>query len=201
MIDLETLDNKPGALILAIGACEVLPPDKMDTAKTFYRKCNFKQAELFTISPETVRWWMQFPDKFLEITSNGDTYAEYRENPITAIQMFSVWIQRVVANRWNIPLSDSDILVWGDGSDFDIIILEEAMRRLNIDIPWTYRSHRCYRTMRGVLNIGEKKDYISPEDLHNAEKDAIGQAKHLSILLDHLGYWEKYGKEKDDRPN
>lgn len=207
MIDLETLDNKPGALILAIGACEVLPPNNMDNARTFSGRCNFDYSDLFTISPETVKWWMQFPDKFLKIIDDEQTSEIHRMDTKSLLLDFSTWIHReIVRNSWENPLSDSEILVWGDGSDFDIIILEEAMRRLKVNIPWTYRSHRCYRTIRSILSIGEKKDYISPEDLHNAEKDAIGQAKHLSVLLDHLGYWEKglhleYGKEKNHRSN
>lgn len=197
MIDLETLDSKPGALILSIGACEVLPPGEMKNAKTFYVECDFDQENLFTTSTDTIKWWMQFPDRYLKITDKSSDNRRYIK---FAIQDLCTWLQVKVIQNWEIPIKDSNLLLWGDGADFDIIILEEAMRRLNIDIPWTYRSHRCYRTLRALMpNCGEKKDYIAPEDLHNAEKDAIGQATHLSRLLDHMDYWKDYGKEENSR--
>lgn len=200
MIDLETLDSKPGALILSIGACEVLPPEEMKDAKSFYCKC-FDNSNRFTISEETVKWWMQYPETFLKLTSDGSEAREYRRDIETQLRALSTWIMAKVLKEWKIgPLSDSDLLVWGDGADFDIIVLEEAMRRIGIDIPWTYISHRCYRTLRNLIpECGEKRDYIAPEDLHNAEKDAIGQATHLSKLLDHMGYWNDYGKKEDNR--
>jgi exodeoxyribonuclease VIII len=67
-------------------------------------------------------------------------------------------------------------VVWGNGADFDNVILGNAYLAVNKPRPWSFWNNRCYRTVRAMApNI----DYVRPVIAHHALHDARAQALHL----------------------
>jgi len=74
--------------------------------------------------------------------------------------------------------------MWGNGSDFDNIILEGAYLRANKLPPWSYRQNRCYRTI-SALHPEMPRDSFKESDsiAHHALHDAKTQVKHAMSIL------------------
>lgn len=73
-----------------------------------------------------------------------------------------------------------EICIWGNGADFDNVILINAYKCLGMVAPWGRWSNRCYRTiksMNGDLVIERTGTR------HNALDDAKSQAQHLIKLM------------------
>src|SRR5690606_5722085 len=106
----------------------------------------------------------------------------FSENPLpeqnrmdtpTALLSFQDWCKSIAD-------SSRDILMWGNGADFDNIILGSLFEDYGYTKPWaTYSNNRCFRTMN---NLVKNRTFVDPGRHgvhHNALDDAITQAKQL----------------------
>jgi exodeoxyribonuclease VIII len=123
------------------------------------------------------------------------------------------WLKQACRPRLEIALADSEIRetlwnlsnwmikdfpggpseVWGNGSDFDNVILENAFDRIGVEAPWKFYNNRCFRTMKNQFPV---EPPAREGDLHNALDDAIHQAKHL-IEIEHIYGIRNYTKESE----
>ena len=74
----------------------------------------------------------------------------------------------------------SNAKVWGNGSTFDISMLEDAYRQHGLEIPWKFWNIRDCRTVVDMFEtqrggFGQNRKAAS----HNALEDAIAQAKYI----------------------
>jgi 3'-5' exoribonuclease-like protein len=170
MLDLETMGTSKDAAIVAIGAVRFdlntgLLGDK------FYQVINLKSAQRAggKIDADSVMFWLQQSDEARKaITSDDGVHIE------AGIKAFSEWIRSV-------PVAH----LWGNGSDFDNVILEGAYNRLGWTPPWAYKQNRCYRTLVSLYASVEKEDSVIP---HQALEDAIAQANHLCKIWRSVNY-------------
>lgn len=170
MIDLETMSLAKDAAIISIGAVR-FNPDDGSLGDTFYRLVNLKSAQRAggRIDADTVLWWMQQSDKArLALTGDGSVLID------TALMEFSNWLREA-------PLEG----IWGNGSDFDNVVLEGAYLRSSKTAPWSYKVNRCYRTIVGFHGNKIVWDKFEGTE-HNALDDAIYQAKHLCKMWKYL---------------
>ncbi|WP_409277834.1 3'-5' exonuclease [Providencia rustigianii] len=82
-----------------------------------------------------------------------------------------------------------DVQVWGNGVDFDNVILRNAYNSVGLEPFWNHWNNRCVRT---IVELGRNAG-IDPKttlpfvgEPHNALDDAIHQAKYVSIIHQHL---------------
>jgi len=73
--------------------------------------------------------------------------------------------------------------VWGNGVDFDNVIIQNHLKRLGIN-GWYYRDNRCFRT---VKNLFCPAAYTKPIVPHHALCNAIAQAETLVKLSKQWG--------------
>ena len=161
MLDLETLGNKPGSVIVAIGAVKFGNGEILDS---FYARVDAQSClDLgLRMDVSTVMWWMHQNDAARnEITRPGENLSE-------VLLRFSSWVD------------DSDAEVWGNGASFDNVLLSDAYDRAQLPRPWKYYNDRCYRT---VKNLHTEVLMARDGTHHNALDDAKSQAKHLMELL------------------
>ena len=80
----------------------------------------------------TVEWWMQL------------------RNMIWRGKRSSRCLKSISSKRSMASKSGSarDKPVWGNGATFDNVILSNAFAACNIERPWSYKSDRCYRTLK-----------------------------------------------------
>lgn len=163
MIDLETMDTRPSAAIVSIGAVSF--DREIGIKSTFYSVVDLKSSMRCggTVGPDTVLWWMQQSDQAREALSLES------QNLSAALQSFAQW------------LSDIENVegVWGNPAAFDNVILRESYFRLDQNPPWDWRKDRCLRTLKKEMNLKPTEDYIFREFIgveHNALDDAQHQA-------------------------
>jgi len=166
MLDLETLGTRPGAAITAIGAVAFKGP--RDSCNQFYQTIDLKSAVEcgLKIDADAVLWWMK---------QSNEARAEFSKESKGIGQVFMdfrAWIEQFPA----------DTEIWGNGSDFDNVLLAEAYQILGYPVPWNFRQNRCYRTMRKLFHT---IPFSKPDNPHNALEDAIAQAVHLMRIINH----------------
>lgn len=167
MLDLETLGNKPGAVIVAIGAVRF---GGGALGEEFYARIDAQSGVDcgLTLDAGTVLWWMkQGPEARAELLQPGEDLG----------QMLDAFIDFCAPSR--------DTLVWGNGSDFDNVLLAAAYEKVGMAVPWKFYNNRCYRTLKGLRP--EVKLEIAPEARHNALADAQAQARHAMEIMAVLG--------------
>lgn len=162
MIDIETLGKVPGSAVVSIGAYN------LDTEATFY--CVIDLASNFackmSVDASTFEWWLGQSDKAKEIFKAKD-----KVTLPDALSRLLLWL----------PPSN-DLLIWGNGINFDGVLLEVAFRRCGLEVPWKYTNCRDHRTAV-ALYPGIKKPKNT--SAHNSLADAIAQGQHLKAILNH----------------
>lgn len=164
MIDLETMDTAPTAAIVSIGAVQF---DKSGVLDEFYAIIDLQSSVDWglTMSPSTVQWWISQKNK-------TDTFDGDKSDLLPAVlRGFANWLPK-------------DCKVWGNGADFDNVILRNAYDACSIPLPWKYYNNACYRTMK---NLAPTANISRIGIHHNALDDAKSQALHLISIVDMLG--------------
>ena len=172
MIDIETLGKGHNAAVIAIGAV-FFNPLTGETGEQFYQKVDPNDAALYgQTDVSTMAWW-----------GKQDARAMY--------EAFSgVLLSSTVAHAFGSYLSQvSDTLVWGNGSTFDITILESLFDAHNLVTPWQFWNVRDVRT---VVDLGWRLRNSTAKQApftgmaHKALDDAMHQAAYVSRIFQEL---------------
>jgi len=174
MVDLETLSLDYEAMLLSIGAVSFPLPHppvfENEAISLFYRKIKLEgqQAIGREFNPETLRWWFTQPSHVQKeaFDANGLDLA-------IALSHFMAFLPRVMQKQ-----PDE---IWSNGADFDIPILQHYFRRNGYQIPWSYKSVRCFRTLK-ELHPGHEPEGFD-KNKHNALEDALHQTKWLHKIM------------------
>lgn len=164
MLDLETLGTRPDSVIIAIGAVKF---DLDGTRDQFYQVIDPTSCVDIglQIDAGTVMWWMQ------QDAMARDAFKTKGVPIDVALSQFATWV-------------DGGEAVWGNGADFDNVLLANAYRMCKMEQPWKYWNNRCYRTMK---NQFPNVDVPSRKGMkHNAVDDARSQAEHLIRILNSI---------------
>jgi len=156
MIDLETLDTRPTAAIIAIGAVIFHGEGK---GREFYAAIDSVSSVRagLTTNERTVKWWGEQSAEARKVFTDPDRLQIYG-----ALKAFAEFLP-------------PDARVWGNGAAFDNAILANAYAELGIDQPWKFWNDRCYRTLAAISPAPR----VQRGTHHNALDDAKSQAEHL----------------------
>jgi hypothetical protein len=167
MFDLETMSTRPNAAILSIGAVE-MDLVNLRLGKRFYSTVSLKSSLKAGLhkSEDTVAWWAQQPAEAREALEHGAV-------PLRdSLAFLQDWLATGIG-------ADREYTrVWGCGASFDIVILESAFAAVEMDVPWTFRNHMCYRTKKNEHKTTVPNKH-KPVIAHHALEDATAQALHL----------------------
>jgi|SRR6267378_2123427 len=170
MVDLETLGTKPGSVILSIGAVAF---DETGLGEQFYRVISISsslQAGLKEDADTKLWWSKQAPEARTVLDQATDL--RIAVPLVVALTEFAQWLGSVA------PLKD--IKVWGNGSDFDNMMLAAAYDAVQMSLPWRFYNNRCYRTLKNLLPaITFERSGVH----HNALDDAMTQAAYAVVLF------------------
>lgn len=169
MLDLECMGSKSDSAIVSIGAVVVNLLSGKVHENVFYQTVSLQSSVQYggKIYPDTVMWWLQQSEaarNAIRPDTNTVTIA-------TALASFRTWMS----------YRSTQVTVWGNGADYDNIVLTSAYERLGAPCPWNFRANRCYRTLK---NIYPEIELVRTGEHHNALDDAISQANHLVKLID-----------------
>lgn len=172
MVDLETKGNKPGCMILSIGAVFFDPlTGKLGDQHYSVVSPTGQQEMGLHEDFETMAWWAQQAPGARAILNE----AEQSELELyDALDGFTEFIA---------PAGLGAVKVWGNGSDFDNAILSVAYMATQRNIPWKFWNNRCFRTLKALApSVGMEKGLLA----HNALNDAVMQAEHACKVFAHL---------------
>ncbi len=167
MLDLETLDTSPTAAILSIGAVKFDPTTESPLGDKFYQALSI-QSNIDagrTISGDTLKWWMG-QDKDAQAVFTGPVVG-LAEGLAAFVEFFD----------------HSNYQVWGNGSDFDNVMIQHALADIGWKLPWKYYNNRCYRTLKNMPGVPKMEAFAGK---HNALTDACAQALHLQTFYSKL---------------
>lgn len=176
MIDLETLDTQPGAVILSIGAVMFDPtkPPSECLGDEFYYVIGVPTCEALdmTISESTLDWWEKQSPEARKVLTQARDPSE------------SVSITKAL-DRLSLFLPPGT-KIWSNGANFDQPLLDVAYHKIGKQIPWKYYNSRCHRT---IVALHPNEKALRPPTIlaHNALEDAKWQAKHLVNVAQVLG--------------
>jgi exodeoxyribonuclease VIII len=170
MLDLETLATSSNAVVASIGAVEFEPYPKSPIAKPFYAILSDWKAQMNvgrSVDPDTVKFWLQQdPIAIKELLKpEGDGAVK----TIEALHEFAHFVG-----------DGKDVWIWGNGADFDNIILGSLYEDFGVKRPWSYGRNRCYRTLKNIL---PEVKVTRAGTHHNALDDAAYQAVCMQKML------------------
>lgn len=168
MFDLETLDTKPSAVILSIGAVKFNPLDTdVDPSKKLSLLIDIDSQSLLgrTVSDDTIAWWATQSKE-----AQDAAFSEVGRIPLMeAVDQFHQFV-------WNCER------VWSQGS-FDVNIMEHLYTSLGRPYSWQYWQVRDSRTIFDFID-GE----VDRSKAHDAVEDANEQAKGVQRALRKIGW-------------
>lgn len=159
MLDLETMGNTSNAAIIEIGACVFSSKHGLGSEFSVEIDLQSSMDAGLTVDASTIMWWMM---------QKWDARKRFKGNskaaPLSkALEEFRKWIP-------------SGSTVWGCGSDFDNVILENAYLCFGEKAPWDTRyQNRCFRTLKNIFKDVEKPERQGVH--HSAIDDAKYQAE------------------------
>lgn len=168
-IDLETLDNRYSSAIISVGV-QQFDPNTGKLGATFYREIDFDSAsKAGTVSGSTLSWWMTQDIKAKRIFAKDDAK---KVALATALDELRTWMSGLSP----VPR------VWGNGSSFDITILEHAYINGSVGLApaWHFAN---IRDMRTIVEDAQLDGTEWPKRVgvhHNALDDATYQAQVIS---------------------
>lgn len=175
MLDLETLGTAPGCIIASIGAVAFDRKGVYEDHR-FYGTVSIRNQPGLEIDPNVLEWWLRQSDAARNSTFPAQpTYRSLQE----AMTDFARWY---TMKRGKTPE------IWSNGATFDIPIIEHAMRVSGVEVPWSYRDVRCFRTLAALVPVAFESKGVK----HNALVDAVYQAKQAYIALNGVAHSPNY---------
>ncbi|HDX3850580.1 TPA: 3'-5' exoribonuclease [Escherichia coli] len=172
MIDLETMGKNPDAPIISIGAI-FFDPQTGDMGPEFSKTIDLETAG-GVINRDTIKWW-------LKQSREAQSAILTDEIPLDdALLQLREFIDENSGEFF--------VQVWGNGANFDNVILRRSYERQGIPCPWRYCNDRDVRT---IVELGKAIDFDARTAIpfegerHNALDDARYQAKYVSAI------WQK----------
>lgn len=168
-LDIETIGDASDAAIIAIGAIE------FDLYSTGWRGIPFHITIDMddaistggTVSGSTLKWWMQQDPEARDIAFGGKSTMK------DALMALKNFVDSISGG------DPSAVRVWAKSPKFDVIILENAMKRLGVQIPWAYNSSRDVRPILDLVD-NEVPCRWSHWLQHHAMFDAMYQAECIT---------------------
>jgi DNA polymerase III epsilon subunit-like protein len=162
MIDLETLGTDQDAVVLSIGAV-LFEPGSGSVIDKFHYGVDVSTVYGRSISSSTVVWWLRQTDAA-------------RESLIETLADGAAWCDALDYLADFVP---KDAHVWGNGSTFDVAILNHAYDQLGKRSPWSFRNVRDYRTIMHIAKAAGFTPSRFDGIAHNALADAEHQTKQV----------------------
>ena len=158
-IDIETLGTNPDTVVLTIGGIKFDPMADDGLHSQFYYRLNAdEQIEMGrTVDEKTLEWWEKQPE-------------EIRKEALETTDRVSTEQSLKALNKWLVGVDK----IWCQGPVFDIGILQDLYRQMNVHYNWSFWNIRDSRTLFSLMDKDPRKEIDFAA--HNALADAIVQS-------------------------
>lgn len=170
--------NKPDSAIVAIAAVPFDMISGVTDDALFYEVINLRNSEKYggSIDADTVLWW-------LGKSKNA------RGKITNSTKMIDLPVALTRLNSFAFEFCEERVQVWGNGSNFDNVILRTAYENCEINPFWRHWNDRDVRTIVELgrnAGIDPKKDFPFVGEAHNALDDALHQVNYVVAIHQHL---------------
>jgi hypothetical protein len=174
MIDIETLDTRPSAVVFQVGV--VVFEDALMQKAPKVPVMGQRRFDLDilpqimagrTVDPETVKWWQTQKAPFMP------HHKDYAENMFKDI---------------NQMMGDFGVgYVWSNSPSFDAVIMRSLRESMGIlhEFP-SFRSDMDFRTLKNLCRMNKLVEFEPKETKHDALQDALDQTDDLLTMMIHL---------------
>lgn len=170
MLDLETLGTSPRAPIAAIGLVRFDPATGQADPNALYIRVDLRSYDhlgaQFRVDGATLAWWFRQSPEAIRRTFVGDSMV--LGHALVEVSEFIHGGDRV----------------WGNGSNFDNVILAHHYDVMCRDRPWSFKDDRCFRTMKSAFSNVQEPPFLG--ERHDALCDAQHQARWLCEIFRHV---------------
>lgn len=191
MVDLETYGTRPGCPILSIGAVYFDPlTGKM--GKEMYEVVNLDSCLKLglELDPDTVAWWDKQSDEakvVLELAKvNKGDYSPKRQGgtgrTVTAPPNVGIGRAMDIFSEFCALAGKKRVKLWGNGSDFDNVIIAHCYHLTKRELPWEFWNNRCFRTLKALSALKMERTGVHHHALHDAKTQAAHAAKVFAEL-------------------
>jgi exodeoxyribonuclease VIII len=167
MLDIETMDNKSTAAVIAIGARIFTVEGGPGRGFEVFVDPN-TAAEYGTIGADTMKWWGS--------QNAHDQAFSGKMHPTTAVFQFIEFVKQ-----------QKPAFIWANSPEFDIAIMRHLCDQVGLKWPFHYRDARDCRTMFRLgeaLGIDVKRIWGNPDRKpHLPLDDATTQAEVTAHIL------------------
>ena len=173
MIDIETLGNSSGSVICSVAAVE-FDLNSGETGRWFYERVQIQSCiDLgLKIDASTIAWWLEQNDVARKEMLGGTK----------SIKLVLYSLINFISG-----LNPDRLQVWGNGSRFDLGLLEDAFKACCLTTPWKYYNERDVRTLASFKPELKKGVVNSWEGLkHSALDDCYMQITYCSLIWNAL---------------
>lgn len=184
MIDIETLDTRPSAVVFQVGVVvfeDALMQDAPKSPILAQRKFDLDiLPQIFagrTVDRETVNWWLT------------------QKSPLIPIKKQSVHtvFQEISQMMGEFGIS----YVWSNSPSFDAVIMRSLAESLGVAYEFpSFRTDMDLRTLKNICKMKKVVDFEPKETTHDALQDCLDQVNDLLNMMVHLKImfeiWDKY---------
>ncbi|RLD00687.1 MAG: hypothetical protein DRI46_06755 [Chloroflexi bacterium] len=179
MLDLETLDIKSSAVVVAIGAVIFDPYAEEQNWKDVVKLPNFYSvleldeqiAAGRTVTGDTVRWWMKQGAQARRV------FQDKMESVEPAMIAMENWVRKFTHR--------SNAKIWGNGSSFDCVILESLFHtyeRKFVGEYWNFRDLRTLKEDAGSPRLEFETTAVAHNALDDARVQVMAAQTYRSII-------------------
>lgn len=167
MVDIETLSTRSNAVILSIGAVQF--DLKGNILEKFHEGIDISTCveRGLHIDGDTIRWWLGQSKENIE--------------RLLKLQCSSLGTVLKIFEECFALMDKDKTCIWSHGSNFDLVVLENAYRALGTKVWWKYSNVRDTRTLFDLANY----KYVAKGG-HDALEDARSQAEAVALAYQHL---------------
>lgn len=160
MVDIETLDTAPTAVVLSLAIVEIGNPDRwLHLFPSVTEQLDMRR----TISWDTLKYWARAADDARLPLFSDDP----RSSAFNVSHSIRNFLPAVVDE------------VWANGPSFDLVILDSYLAAYQPHW-WNFRQYRDVRTLAAMY---PDIDRTKPSIAHNALSDALAQADWVARML------------------
>jgi hypothetical protein len=184
MIDIETLDTRPSAVVFQVGVVvfeDALMQDAPKSPILAQRKFDLDiLPQIFagrTTDPETIRWWLTQKSPLIPI--NKDSVHLVFEEIEQMMKEFQVYY------------------VWSNSPSFDAVIMRSLKESLGVQYEFpSFRADMDLRTLKNICKMKKVVDFEPKTTTHDALQDCLDQVDDLLKMMAHFKkmfeVWDRY---------
>lgn len=182
MLDFETLGNQFDTAVLSLGAV-AFNREKI-ISKTMWEFDIPEQLALKrSVTGSTLSWWAAQNDLARKVFQDND----FKVKVAQFFPQFEIFCDKGLKE---VGEKRDELKPWGNGANFDIVILEDLYRRHHENhefaIPWKFWNVWCFRTFN---NLTKCRDLIPKRQTHGVKHNALDDALFQAECV--RAFWNK----------